>query len=123
MPHFYFDTRSGDDVLVDDLGHEFASLEDARQTAIIALLDMAREKAAKPGRRLELAIDVRGNTKVLLHTRISIEVSQAVTTAESPAQMPRTPGSSSPEPHRIADRPPAGWMLAGDRPKRVMSPC
>lgn len=87
MPHFYFDTRSGDDVLVDDLGHEFASLEDAKQTAIIALLDMAREKAAKPGRRLELAIDVRGNTKVLLHTRISIEVSQAVTTAESPAQM------------------------------------
>lgn len=44
MPHFYFDTRSGDEVLLDESGHEFASVEDARQTAVIALLDMAREK-------------------------------------------------------------------------------
>lgn len=75
MPHFYFDTRSGDDVLMDDSGHEFASLEDARQTAIITLLDMAREKAAGP-ERLELAIDVRGEAEVLLQTRISLEVNQ-----------------------------------------------
>ena len=75
MPHFYFDTRSGDDVLMDDSRHEFASLEDARQTAIIALLDMAREKAAGP-ERLELAIDVRGEAEVLLQTRISLEVNQ-----------------------------------------------
>lgn len=81
MPHFYFDTRSGGDVHVDDLGHEFASLEDAKQTAIIALLDMARERAAKPD-LLELAIDVRGDSTVLLHTRISLEVSQASTATE-----------------------------------------
>jgi hypothetical protein len=76
MPHFYFDTRSGDDVLVDDSGHEFASLEDARQTAIIALIDMAREKAAGP-EPLELSIDVRGDAEVLLKTRISLEVNEA----------------------------------------------
>ncbi|WP_376769183.1 DUF6894 family protein [Neoaquamicrobium sediminum] len=59
MPHFYFDTRSGDEVLLDESGHEFASVEDARQTAVFALLDMAREKATNPD-RLDLAIDVRG---------------------------------------------------------------
>lgn len=75
MPHFYFDTRSGDDVLLDDSGHEFASLEDAKQTAVIALLDMAREKALNPD-RLDLAIDVRGDADVLLRTRISLEVSE-----------------------------------------------
>ncbi|MGQ2906094.1 MAG: DUF6894 family protein [Neoaquamicrobium sediminum] len=75
MPHFYFDTRSGDEVLLDESGHEFASVEDARQTAVIALLDMAREKATNPD-RLDIAIDVRGDATVLFRTRISLEVSQ-----------------------------------------------
>ena len=46
---------------------------------MIALLDMAREKAVNPD-RLDLAIDVRGDADVLLRTRISLEVSETGST-------------------------------------------
>ncbi|TYR31610.1 hypothetical protein FY036_15200 [Mesorhizobium microcysteis] len=76
MPHFYFDTWAGDHLTVDDAGHEFGSVEEAKQLATITLLDMARENAAGFD-GMELAIDVRQEEEPILKTSLLLKVSTA----------------------------------------------
>jgi hypothetical protein len=58
VPLYFFDSRDGETFIEDDVGLEFATLEEARDEATSALATMAKE--ALPGsERRELVIEVR----------------------------------------------------------------
>jgi hypothetical protein len=58
MPHFYFDTRDGDDLIRDEIGLELVGIEQARDEATRGIADLARD--ALPGSvRRELSVQVR----------------------------------------------------------------
>ncbi len=73
MPRYFFDSRDGEDFIEDDVGLEFATLEEARDEATAALADMARD--VLPGSlHRELAIEVRdGDREPLLKTCLVFE--------------------------------------------------
>jgi hypothetical protein len=74
MPLFFFDHRDGDELLRDEEGMEFASIEEAREEATRGLGGIARD--ALPGSvRRELAIEVSdASRKPLFRTALWFEV-------------------------------------------------
>jgi hypothetical protein len=58
MPLYYFDIDDGQGVRLDDEGAELASLEAARQEAIRALVDLARDARPAPD-RCDFSVKVR----------------------------------------------------------------
>jgi hypothetical protein len=58
MPRFFFDSRDGDELILDDEGLELAGIEAARDEATAALRDIAKDAIPHSERR-ELAIEVR----------------------------------------------------------------
>jgi hypothetical protein len=64
MARYFFDSQDGDTFIPDDMGLEFATIEEARDEAAICLAEMA--KFVLPGAtRRELAIEVRDDAPVL----------------------------------------------------------
>lgn len=60
----FFDSRDGDTFIQDDVGLDFATIEEARDEAAVCLAEMA--KFVLPGsERRELAIEVRDGAPVL----------------------------------------------------------
>jgi hypothetical protein len=78
MPHYYFDTRDGPELLRDEEGIELDGIQAARDEATRGLADLSRE--AIPGsERRELAIEVRdGWSRPLLRAALSFEVAVLV---------------------------------------------
>ncbi len=74
MPLFYFDHRDGDELLRDEEGMDFASIEEAREEATKGLGGIARD--ALPGSmRRALAIEVSdASRKPLFRTALWFEV-------------------------------------------------
>jgi hypothetical protein len=65
VPHYYFDTRDGLELITDDVGLDFDDLHAARDEATRGLADLAKE--ALPGsERRELSIEVRDHMRRLL---------------------------------------------------------
>jgi len=61
VPHYFFDSRDGESFIVDDVGLDFETIQEARDAATAGLADLATD--AIPGRvRRELAIEVRDHT-------------------------------------------------------------
>ena len=58
MPLYYFDSRDGENFIVDEDGLEFPDLETARDEATAALADFVKDVLPGSMRR-ELAIEVR----------------------------------------------------------------
>lgn len=58
MPLFYFDSDDGDQKLIDDIGMEFANIQEAREEAIRSLPDMARD-VLPDGDRRSMWVSVR----------------------------------------------------------------
>jgi hypothetical protein len=78
MPHYYFDTRDGPELLRDEEGIELDGIQAARDEATRGLADLSKE--AIPGsERRELAIEVRdGWSRPLLRAALSFEVAVLV---------------------------------------------
>jgi hypothetical protein len=73
MPVFFFDTRDGDNLDVDEVGLDFPDLDAARFEASRALTELARDVIPGTIRR-ELSIEVRDKQNLLLRTSIVFEV-------------------------------------------------
>jgi hypothetical protein len=68
MARYYFDTQDGGDVVIDEEGLEFSSLEGVKREAARSLAELARDVLPGSVRR-ELAIDVRdGRSRHILRT-------------------------------------------------------
>ena len=65
MPHYYFDTRDGLELITDDVGLDFDNLHAARDEATRGLADLAKETLPGSERR-ELSIEVRDHMRRLL---------------------------------------------------------
>jgi hypothetical protein len=78
MPHYFFDTRNGPDLVRDDEGLELAGIEAARDEATRGLTDLAKD--ALPGAlRRELAVEVRDSAdQALLRAALWFEVAVLV---------------------------------------------
>jgi hypothetical protein len=78
MPHYFFDTRDGADLIRDEEGVELDSMEAARDEATRGLADLAKD--ALPGAmRRELAVEVRdGGDQALLRAALWFEVAVLV---------------------------------------------
>jgi hypothetical protein len=78
MPHYFFDTRDGDDFIRDNEGIELDGIEAARDEATRGLTDLAKD--ALPGAlRRELAVEVRdGADHALLRAALWFEVAVLV---------------------------------------------
>jgi hypothetical protein len=78
MPHYYFDTRDGPELLRDEEGIELDGIQAARDEATRGLADLSKE--AIPGsERRELAIEVRDRwSRPLLRAALSFEVAVLV---------------------------------------------
>ncbi|KAB1068177.1 DUF6894 family protein [Methylobacterium planeticum] len=66
MPRFYIDTDDGVFPVRDDVGHEFASVEAARNMAQRALPDMARQKLPD-GERRTFTASIRDENGTVLY--------------------------------------------------------
>ena len=67
MPRYYFDTDDGDTHIHDDEGMDLPSNEDARQAALAALPDIAKDKLPDGDRR-DFIIDMRDQHHRLIYT-------------------------------------------------------
>jgi hypothetical protein len=78
MPHYFFDTRDGADLIRDEEGVELDSIEAARDEATRGLTDLAKD--ALPGAlRRELAVEVRDRgDQALLRAALWFEVAVLV---------------------------------------------
>ena len=65
VPHYYFDTRDGLELITDDVGLDFDNLHAARDEATRGLADLAKETLPGSERR-ELSIEVRDHMRRLL---------------------------------------------------------
>jgi hypothetical protein len=74
MPHYFFDTSDGSELLRDEEGVELDGIQQARNEATRALVDLARDVI--PGSETgELAIEVRDRRNVrLLRAALSFEI-------------------------------------------------
>jgi hypothetical protein len=74
MPHYFFDTRDGPELLRDEEGLELEGIQQARDEATRGLADLAKDVI--PGsERGELAVEVRDRLNVpLLRAALSFEV-------------------------------------------------
>jgi Domain of unknown function (DUF6894) len=78
MPRYFFDTRDGPELLQDEEGLELDGIQQARNEATRALVDLARDVIPGSERR-ELAIEVRDRLNVpLLRAALSFEVAVLV---------------------------------------------
>lgn len=68
MPRYFFDTDDGDDRFQDDEGMYFPDAGAARDAAIGALPDMARDKLHQDGDRHTLAVHVRDESGTLVYS-------------------------------------------------------
>jgi hypothetical protein len=84
MPHFYFDTRDGPDLIRDEIGLELDGIEDARDEATRGIADLARD--ALPGAvRRELSVQVRDEAaRDVLRASLWFEVAVLVDKANGP---------------------------------------
>ncbi len=74
MPRYYFDTHDGDEVIIDDVGLEFSSLEAVKTEAARSLADLARDILPGSVRR-ELAVLVRdAQSRQVLRTALVFEI-------------------------------------------------
>ena len=74
MPHYFFDTRDGDNFIRDELGIELDGVEAARDEATAGLADLAKDALPRAIRR-ELAVEVRdGAERQLLRASLWFEV-------------------------------------------------
>ena len=78
MPHYFFDTRDGDDFIRDEIGIELDGVEAARDEATRGLADLAKD--ALPGSiRRELAVECRDEMdRALLRAALWFEVAVLV---------------------------------------------
>jgi hypothetical protein len=78
MPHYFFDTRDGADLIRDEEGVELDGIEAARDEATRGLTDLAKD--ALPGAlRRELAVEVRDRgDQALLRAALWFEVAVLV---------------------------------------------
>ncbi len=74
MPRFYIDTSDQETLLLDEEGHEFEDVEDARTAAIDALPDMARDVLPDGDNRAFIAIVRDEHSRVLLQASLSFNV-------------------------------------------------
>jgi hypothetical protein len=78
MPHYFFDTSDGSELLRDEEGVELDGIQQARNEATRALVDLARDVIPGSERR-ELAIEVRDRLDVpLLRAALSFELAVLV---------------------------------------------
>ena len=74
MPRFYFDVRDGEYVQKDDQGVELYGIQDAKDHALRALPDIARDEMPDRNRR-EFVIEVKDeNGRAVLTARLSLTV-------------------------------------------------
>ena len=74
MPHYYFDSRDGDDFVRDDVGLHFVNDEAARNAATLGLAEFALEVLPGSADRL-LSIDVRDRDRHLFTAVIQFQIS------------------------------------------------
>jgi hypothetical protein len=74
MPRFYFDTSDDDRLIADDDGLILHDVEEAKQEAVRALPDMARDRLSPDGYR-EVVVVIRDEAGVQLwRVRLSLVV-------------------------------------------------
>ena len=74
VPRFYFDIRDGDQFIRDEYGLDYPNIETARDSATIALAEMAKE-ALPRAERHHIAVEVRDEAKEpLLMAELTFEV-------------------------------------------------
>lgn len=74
MPRYYFDTRDGGRLIVDDEDSELAGLEAAQQEATEALAMLVRDRLPQT-ERYDMALEVRDEAKrPLLRAQLSFDV-------------------------------------------------
>jgi hypothetical protein len=74
MPRFYFDIRDGESLVVDEVGLEFPTVNEARDDASRTLGQMMKE-AMPDGQHHDVAVEVRGDDKrPLFRVQITFEV-------------------------------------------------
>ena len=68
MPHFYFDTHDGSLLVRDAEGYELADIQAARNMAMAALPDMARDHKTADNDRRDFIVDVRDEDHRVVYT-------------------------------------------------------
>ena len=82
MPRFFIDTSDDESFVLDDTGQELANLAAAKQEAVSALPDMARDILPDGDHRTFLAI-VRGEDgRMLLQASLTLAVTSLVPSDE-----------------------------------------
>ena len=82
MPLFYIDTCDEDDFIRDEIGHDLAEVEAAKEAAVDALPDMARDKLPDGDSRNFLAIVRDAEGRPLLQASLPLHVTSLVPTAQ-----------------------------------------
>ena len=74
MPRFYIDTTDGDLLVRDDVGHDYSDLHAAKQAAVAALPDIAREELPDGDDRIFTAIvrDEAGVARVQASLKLTV---------------------------------------------------
>lgn len=65
VPHYFFDTRDGDEFIRDDIGLDLPDLQSAKAQAALSLAELARDVLPGAERRT-LIVDVRDEHQPLL---------------------------------------------------------
>ena len=78
MPRFYIDTTDQDQLVRDEQGHDFSDVETARNAAIDALPDMARDMLPNGDSRAFVALVRDEDGKALLQACLSFSVTELV---------------------------------------------
>ncbi|MBR0915444.1 DUF6894 family protein [Bradyrhizobium japonicum] len=78
MPRYYFDLLDDELVALDEEGLQLADLRKVQAEAAKSLADMARDavETYAPGRRHQMAIEVRDETGPVMRVSFSFEVQQ-----------------------------------------------
>ena len=72
MPHYFFDTRDGDDFIRDDVGDDLPDLETVKRIAARALAELARDVIPGSVRRV-LKVEVRDKDRAVLEACLTFE--------------------------------------------------
>lgn len=92
MPRFYFDHRNGDTFVQDDEGLEFATIQQARDSAARTLGEIARDNLPGAVRR-EIAIEVSdASRRPLFRTALWFEVESLNEHPSANVSGPKQPG-------------------------------
>ncbi|UPK31132.1 DUF6894 family protein [Bradyrhizobium sp. 195] len=77
MPHYFFDTRDNNIFVPDDIGAQFATIDEVKHEASRAMADFAKD--VLPGSVLRtLAIEVRDDFGPVLRVVLIFEIEQVV---------------------------------------------